>query len=344
MTGSPSSVPQSLPRPRSVPAWRRGLVALVLAAAFSACGPATGASDGPVAERPVRVVATTSLIADLAREVGGDRVEVEGLMGPGVDPHLYRPRESDVARLVGADIVLYNGLELEGKMGEVLEQVEGRGIIAEPVAEVIGEGSLLAPPEFSGAFDPHVWMDVALWRRVSTAVADALIALDPTHAETYLANAEAYQARLTALDAWVREQVATVPDDKRVIVTAHDAFNYFGRAYGFEVRGLQGLSTATEAGTADVRDLAAYVAEQRIPALFVETSVSPRNIQAVLQAVQSRGFEVVIGGNLFSDALGDPGTPEGTYEGMIRHNVSTIVGALGGDGEGGGEGKGGGTN
>ncbi|WP_420455252.1 metal ABC transporter solute-binding protein, Zn/Mn family [Rubrivirga sp.] len=302
---------------------------LAVSVFLSACGPATGTADGPIAERPVRVVATTSLIADLAREVGGDRVEVEGLMGPGVDPHLYRPRESDVARLVGADIVLYNGLELEGKMGEVLEQVEGRGIIAEPVAETIGEGGLLAPPEFQGAFDPHVWMDVALWRRVSTAVADALVALDPTHAETYVANAEAYQARLTALDAWVREQTATVPPDQRVIVTAHDAFNYFGRAYGFEVRGLQGLSTATEAGTADVRDLAAFVAERRIPAMFVETSVSPRNIQAVLQAVQARGFDVAIGGNLFSDALGDPGTPEGTYEGMIRHNVGTIVGALG---------------
>ena len=174
---------------------------------------------------------------------------------------------------------------------------------------MIGEESLLAPPEFEGAFDPHVWMDVSLWRRVSTAVADALIAMDPTHAETYLANAEAYQAGLTDLDAWVREQTATVPDGQRVLVTAHDAFNYFGQAYDFEVRGLQGLSTATEAGTADVRDLAAF-----------------------LQAVRARGFEVEIGGNLFSDALGDPGSPEGTYEGMIRHNVSTIVSALRADG------------
>lgn len=302
------------------------LGALVLG--LAACGPADSSNDVPLAERTVRVVATTSMIADLAREIGGDRVEVEGLMGPGVDPHLYRPRESDVARLVGADIVLYNGLELEGKMGEVLEQVEGRGIIAEPVAEAIGEGSLLAPPEFAGNFDPHVWMDVQLWKRVSTAVADALIALDPTHAETYLSNAEAYQARLDSLDGWVRQQVEAVPEGLRVIVTAHDAFNYFGQAYGFEVRGLQGLSTATEAGTADVRDLAAFVAEQRIPAMFVETSVSPRNIQAVREAVRARGFEVEIGGNLFSDALGDAGTPEGTYEGMIRHNVSTIVGAL----------------
>ena len=210
----------------------------------------------------------------------------------------------------------------------MLEQVEGRGIIAEPVAEAIGEGSLLAPAEFLGNPDPHVWMDVALWRRVSTSVADALSALDPTHAETYIANAEAYQRRLTALDDWVREQVERVPESQRVLVTAHDAFNYFGQAYGFEVRGLQGISTATEAGTADVRDLAAFVAERRIPALFVESSVSQRSIQAVLQAVQARGGTVRIGGSLFSDALGDAGTPEGTYEGMIRHNVSTIVEGL----------------
>ena len=308
------------------------LAGVLLAAAFlPACGPASGADAGPVAERTIKVVATTSMVADLAREIGGDRVEVEGLMGPGIDPHLYRPRESDVARLVGADVVFYNGLELEGKMGEVLEQVEGRGIVAEPVAEAIGEGSLLAPPEFQGNPDPHVWMDVALWRRVSTAVADALSALDPTHAETYVANAQAYQARLTDLDGWVRQQVERVPPGQRVLVTAHDAFNYFGEAYGFEVRGLQGLSTAPEAGTADVRDLAAFVAERGIPALFVESSVSQRSLQAVVQAVRARGGDVRIGGSLFSDALGDAGTPEGTYEGMIRHNVSTIVEGLAGE-------------
>lgn len=303
-------------------------VLLALVVGLEACGPAEGGASGPIAERPVNVVATTSMIADLAREVGGDRVEVEGLMGPGVDPHLYRPRESDVARLVGADVVLFNGLELEGKMGEVLEQVEGRGIVAAPVAEVLDEGVLLRPPEFEGAFDPHVWMDVSLWQEVAGAVADALAEVDPTHAQTYADNAAAYRARLDSLEAWVRGRVAEVPEDQRVLVTAHDAFNYFGRAYGFEVRGLQGLSTATEAGTADVRDLAAFVAERRIPAMFVETSVSPRNIEAVQRAVEARGFAVEIGGNLFSDALGDPGTAGGTYEGMIRHNVDTIVGAL----------------
>ena len=312
---------------------RRALPLALLLVSLAACGPAEGgAASVDLADRQVQVVATTSMIADLAREIGGDRVDVEGLMGPGVDPHLYRPRESDVARLVGADIVLYNGLELEGKMGEVLEQVEGRGIVAEPVAEAVDEGALLAPPEFEGAYDPHLWMDVQRWKRVSTAVADALVALDPTHAETYVANAEAYQARLDALDAYVRDRVAEVAEDRRVLVTAHDAFNYFGDAYGFDVRGLQGISTATEAGTADVRDLAAFVAERRIPALFVESSVSPRSIEAVRAAVRDRGFDVEIGGNLYSDALGNAGTPEGTYEGMIRHNVDTIVDALAGRG------------
>ena len=331
--------PRPEPTPRQRPAGLALLAFLTAAVGLLAgCGPAGGTPAGDVSERTVRVVATTSMVADLAREVGGDRVEVEGLMGPGVDPHLYRPRESDVTRLVGADLVLYNGLELEGKMGEVLEQVEGRGIVAEPVAEAIPRDSLLAPPEFQGNPDPHVWMDVGLWGRVADAVAEALSGLDPTHAATYAANARAYRARLDSLDGWVRQQVARVPPDRRVLVTAHDAFNYFGRAYGFEVRGLQGISTSTEAGTADVRDLAAFVAERQIPALFVETSVSGRSIEAVIRAVQDRGADVRIGGDLFSDALGDAGTPEGTYEGMVRHNVSTIVGGLTGEGVTGAEG------
>jgi manganese/zinc/iron transport system substrate-binding protein len=288
----------------------------------------TNDPDAPVAEREVRVVATTSMLADLAREIGGDRVDVEGLMGPGVDPHLYRPKESDVTRLIGADVVLYNGFDLEGQLGSALEDVEGRGIPAEPVASSVRSSSLLSPPEFEGSFDPHVWMDVSLWRDVAEEVADVLASIDTTHAEVYYENLAAYDAQLQELDRFVRDRVEAVPEERRVLITAHDAFNYFGQAYGFEVRGLQGLSTATEAGTADVSDLARFVAERQIPALFVETSVSPRSIQAVQEAVRAQGFDVVIGGNLYSDALGDPGTPEGTYEGMIRHNVNTIVEAL----------------
>ncbi|MEM0963385.1 MAG: zinc ABC transporter substrate-binding protein, partial [Bacteroidota bacterium] len=230
--------------------------------------------------------------------------------------------------LVDADVVFYNGLELEGRMGEALEQVEDRGISAEPVAQTVRQSALLMPEEFDGAFDPHVWMDVTLWKDVAETLAKEFTDMDSTHAEIYAENLAAYSARLDSLDAWVRAEVEAVPEPQRVIVTAHDAFNYFGAAYGFEVRGLQGLSTITEAGAVDIQDLATFVAERQIPALFVETSVSERSIQAVLEAVRSRGWTAEIGGRLYSDALGDPGTPEGTYEGMIRHNVTTIVEAL----------------
>jgi manganese/zinc/iron transport system substrate-binding protein len=249
-------------------------------------------------------------------------------MGPNVDPHLYRPTEGDVTRMTGADVIFYNGLHLEGKMAEVLEQVERQGIAAEPVAEAVPEARRLAPPEFEGNYDPHVWMDVQLWREAARAVAVQLAALDTAHAAGYTERLAAYTARLDSLDGWVRGRVAEVPESQRVLVTAHDAFNYFGRAYGFEVRGLQGISTATEAGTADVQELARFVAERRIPAMFVESSISPRSIQAVQEAVQARGFNVRIGGSLYSDALGSPGSGAETYEGMIRHNVNTIVDAL----------------
>ena len=305
----------------------RFLLALAVLS-VAACGPAE--ERAPIAERPVRVVATTSMIADLARQIGGERAEVEGLMGPGVDPHLYRPRESDVARLVGADLVLHNGLDLEGKMGEVFGQVEGRGISARAVAEAVPEASRLAPPEFEGRPDPHVWMDVRLWKAVAAEAADAFAEVDPAHADGYRARLTAYQAELDSLGAYVRARIAEIPEDGRVLVTAHDAFNYFGQAYGVEVRGLQGLSTATEAGAADVRDLAAFVAERGVPALFVESSIPPRSIEAVLAAVRARGGTAEIGGNLFSDALGDAGGDADTYVGMIRHNVDTIVEGLSG--------------
>jgi manganese/zinc/iron transport system substrate-binding protein len=298
---------------------------LLLALAGCANGPANG---GDLSGRPIRAVATTSMIADLVREVGGERVTVEGLMGPNVDPHLYRPTEGDVTRMTSADVIFFNGLHLEGKMAEVLIQVERQGIAAEPVAEAVPEDRRLAPPEFQGNYDPHVWMDAQLWKAAAAAVAERLAALDTAHAEGYRQRLAAYTARLDSLDRWVRARVAEVPEPQRALVTAHDAFNYFGRAYGFEVRGLQGISTATEAGTADVQGLARFVAERRIPAMFVESSISPRSIQAVQEAVQARGFSVRIGGSLYSDALGGPGSGAETYEGMIRHNVNTIVEAL----------------
>lgn len=304
-----------------------GPIVAALAAATAACGGPGGAS-GDLSGRPVRAVATTSIVADAVRQVGGDRVEVTGLMGPGVDPHLYRASEGDVRRMSGADVVFYNGLHLEGRMSDLFREMAARGVRTVAVAEAIDTARLLRPPEFEGAFDPHVWMDVSLWRVAVERIAEALAELDPEHADGYRARAAAYGARLDTLDAYVRARASEVPEAVRVLVTAHDAFNYFGRAYGFRVRGLQGISTVAEAGTADVQELARFVAENRIPALFVETSVSPRSIEAVRAAVRARGFEVRIGGDLYSDALGGAGSGAETYEGMIRHNVDTIVAAL----------------
>jgi len=286
-----------------------------------------GAQD--FSNRTINVVATTSMIADLVDIVGGDRVDVQGLMGPGVDPHLYKASEGDVARMAGADVIFYNGLHLEGKMTEVFEQMAGRNIPTIAVAEGGVPDSLQRESAlFTGNFDPHVWFDVTLWSSVAQYVADELARMDSTHATTYEANVQAYLQELEALNAYVRRRAKEVPVEQRVLVTSHDAFGYFGRAYNFEVRGLQGISTATEAGTADVQELAEEVARRHIPAMFVESSVSPRGIEAVREAVRARGFEVAIGGTLYGDALGPADTPEGAYLGMVRHNIDTIVDAL----------------
>ena len=287
-------------------------------------GERTPADDG---DDRVRVVATIGMITDVTERIGGDRVQVHGLMGPGVDPHLYRAGAGDLRRLTSADLILYNGLFLEAALGEVLEEMRGR-VLTRAVTRDIPRDRLLSPPEFEGAFDPHVWSDVGLWRIAAATIRDALVDVDPDGAEAYHGRHAELDAELEALDAWVREEVVRVPEDLRVLVTAHDAFNYFGRAYGFEVRGLQGLSTVTEAGAADVQQLAGFLLERGIPALFVESSIPPRTVESVRRAVLARGGEVEIGGTLYSDAMGGAGTPEGTYPGMIRHNVRTIVEAL----------------
>lgn len=212
-------------------------------------------------------------------------------------------------------------------MGEVLAEMGGRTRVR-AVSEVIPADQRLSPPEFQGAYDPHVWFDVRLWAMTIDVVARTLSEADPAHARDFAANAERYRAELAELDRYVREQAARVPAERRVLITAHDAFNYFGRAYGFQVRGLQGISTASEAGTADVQALAQFIAARRIPAIFVESSIPRRTIEAVREAVAARGYDVRIGGSLFSDAMGNPGTDEGTYMGMVRHNIDTIVGAL----------------
>ncbi len=288
-----------------------------------------GASRDDLASRTITVVATTGMIGDAAANIGGDRIEVTSLMGPGVDPHLYKASEGDVRRLAGADLILFNGLHLEAKMAEVLEEMNGRAR-TEPVAHAIPDELIHRTAE--GAPDPHIWFDVTRWSMAVERIRDVLIEIDPTHADGYRARAGTYLGRLRALDASVRDQIAAIPPEQRVLVTAHDAFGYFGDAYGFEVRGLQGISTRTEAGTGDVQELAQFIAARRIPAIFVESSVSPRAIEAVQAAVAARNFRVAIGGQLFSDAMGSPGTPEGTYIGMVAHNVRTIVAALTADG------------
>lgn len=292
--------------------------------------PPTG--DDPAA-RKLRAVATIGMITDIVGRVGGERLAVTGLMGPGVDPHLYKAREGDVTRLAEADVIFYNGLHLEAGMTRVFERMRGR-VRAVAVTDAIDRTLLLAPPEFEGNYDPHLWFDVRLWMRAVERVRDALADLDPGHAEAYRRNTARYLEELAALHDYVTARAASLPADRRVLITAHDAFNYFGRAYGFEVRGLQGISTAAEAGTADIQELARFIAARRIPAIFVESSVSPRTLEAVKAAVRARGFRVEIGGELFSDAMGDAGTPEGTYVGMIRHNIDTIVTALQGEGAG----------
>ncbi|MFO7587765.1 MAG: zinc ABC transporter substrate-binding protein, partial [Gemmatimonadota bacterium] len=254
-------------------------------------------------------------------------VAVAGLMGPGVDPHLFKASAGDVRALAAADAVFYSGLHLEAAMGEVLEEMSERTPTF-AVAEEIPPERRIASSQFSGSWDPHVWFDVALWSLAADRVARALAELDPDGAEAYRANHAALRDTLGALDAWVRAEVARLAPERRVLVTAHDAFGYFGRAYGFEVVGLQGISTASEASTADVQRLAALIVARRLPSIFVETSVSPRTIEAVRAAVRARGFAVEIGGSLYSDAMGDPGTEEGRYPGMVRHNVRTIVDAL----------------
>jgi manganese/zinc/iron transport system substrate-binding protein len=302
---------------------KKAMISISLAVA--ACG---GGAPDATDEASFKVVATTNIVGDLVQAVGGSQVEVETLMGPGIDPHLYKASAGDVRRMSSAKAIFYNGLHLEGKMSEVLEQIGEREVRTVAVAECVPDEEFLESTAFSGLPDPHVWFDVTLWSRAAQCVADTLAELDPDRASVYLERAQTYAAKLDTLDGWVRERVGTLDPEQRVLVTAHDAFGYFGRAYGFEVRGLLGISTAAEAGTSDVQDLADFIVEREIPAIFVETSVPPRYVQALQEAVRARGFAVEIGGSLFSDSLGDPDTPVGTYVGTVRANVETIVTAL----------------
>ncbi len=276
----------------------------------------------------LRVTTTTGMVGDLVSNIGGEYVNVTALMGPGVDPHLYKPSAGDVERLSDANVIFYNGLHLEGRMTDIFESLDESGTPTYPVAELIPEDLLRRPVEFEGNYDPHIWFDVTLWKYAAQDVADHLVAEDPDNAEAYMTNRDAYLAKLDQLDAYIREQVATIPESGRVLITAHDAFGYFGQQYGLEVFGLQGTSTAAEASANDVQGLAQLIVERQVKAIFVESSVPLATIEAVQAACKASGWNVAIGGQLFSDAMGKSGTPEGTYIGMVRHNIDAIVRAL----------------
>lgn len=284
------------------------------------------------ADKPV-VVTTTTMVTDMVKDVGGEDIEIVALMGPGVDPHLYKPSARDISILRKADVIFYNGLMLEGRMADVFAKMARRGAKVYAVTEEIEETSLLEPPEFEGHWDPHVWFDIQLWTECIPVVVMGLSDVDPTHAEAYKKRGKKLADSYRAIGKWALERVSEIPEDKRVLITSHDAFNYFGRAYDFEVVGVQGISTATEAGLADVSETVDFIKEKNVPAIFIETSVSPATINRI-----SEDSGAVIGGELFSDAMGTPGKMEsgpdgqkydvGTWPGMVKHNINTVVEAL----------------
>lgn len=299
------------------------LLSLIIVAAVIGNGCGTKEKSGG---KPI-VVATTSMIGDIVTFIAGDSVALHTLMGPGVDPHLYKATKGDLDQFAGAGLILYNGLHLEAKLSDILKSMgESRMVVA--VSEQIPRDSLRFPSQFEGNPDPHIWFDLSLWKFSVTRAEEALIALDSAHADLYRQRAAAYRDSMLALDAWVRTEISSIPESQRILVTAHDAFGYFGRAYGIEVKGLQGISTVAEAGLLDVTSMIDLLVERKIKAVFVESSVPHKTIEAVVAGCRERGHDVKVGGELYSDAMGSANTPDGTYFGMVRHNVNAIVTAL----------------
>jgi len=297
-------------------------------------GGLTGCSEkGAVAGKP-RVVATTTMATDLVRRVAGDAVELHGLMGPEVDPHNYVPALSDSSLLERADLVVYSGLHLEGRLQDAIEAMGGRGKRVLELAGAVPAERLLAPQEeFEGTKDPHFWGDPQLWRETVPALVKALSELAPARAGEFEASGRAFVAELAALDEWAKRRIGEIPAEKRVLISSHDAFFYFGRAYGFEVKGLQGVSTAAEAGLKDRSDLVGFIRSRGIRTLFAETSVNDKGLRAVAEEAGA-GLSPE---SLFSDAMGRPGDvievagesyDRGTYTGMMKHNINTIVEGL----------------
>lgn len=302
------------------------LFVLTLLVLGPVASPVQGAYQGGY---PYRIGATVGMVGDIAKAVAGDKGEVTFVIGAGVDPHVYNPTRSDVAMLLRSDIIFYAGLLLEGQMADVLSKIARKRPV-HAVTELIPDAYLLHDPA-TGHSDPHVWMDVGGWMQAVDVVAEALAAFDPPNGDFYRANAASYLKKMKALDDYARQAMASIPQAQRVLVTAHDAFGYMGRAYGLEVMGIQGLSTESEAGLKDINRIVDELVRRKIPAVFVESSVSDKNVRALIEGAASRGHTVKIGGELFSDAMGPAGTYEGSYIGMIDHNVTAITRALGGE-------------
>ncbi len=311
-----------------VVAW---LVGLVL-------GTTTAAQAEPKAY-PYQVTTTVGMVNDIVKNVAGDKANVKAIMGPGVDPHLYKPTRDDVSAMMRADVVFYAGLLLEGKMSDTLIKV-ARNKPVYAVTELIDEKYLLEPVDFAGHYDPHVWMDASAWAKCAEVAGKSLGEYDPKNAALYRTNAATYAEQCAKLHEYAKRSAASIPENSRVLITSHDAFNYFGRAYGLNVMGVQGLSTESEAGLQRINHLVDFIVKNRVKAVFVESSVSPKNIQALIEGAKARGHNVKIGGELFSDAMGADGTYEGTYIGMIDHNITLVTRGLGGEApEGGMQGK-----
>lgn len=310
------------------------LVGVLVGAAAVGCGGGEGSGEAGAVEGKIEVTTTTTHIAQMVESIGGDEVEVEGLMGPGVDPHTYQASQGDTEALIEADAVFYNGLFLEGQMQDLFVQAAEQSPTVQ-VTEAVPEDELLASGDYEGQNDPHVWFAPELWVMTVDPVVEQLSELKPSQRETFEENGEEYKREIMEAHEYAEEQLSEVPEGNRVLVTSHDAFSYFGEAYDFEVRGLQGLSTEDEAGTGDVQQLADFLTEEEIPAIFTESSIPRRNLEAVQAAAQDQGWDLALPDKeLYGDAMGEPGTEEGTYPGMLRANADTIANALAQEGNG----------
>lgn len=313
--------------------WRAGLAMLLLGALLCGCDPGGGGSftgNGTSETGPLKIVVTTSMVGDLVRHVVGEHAEVTGLMGQGIDPHLFRPTARDLGLMMQSDVIFYSGLGLEGAMQSAFERAEKNGKEVVPVTRQLPRDKLMISERFAGHPDPHVWNDAGLWAECLGEVEAVLCRQLPEHADELKGNAAAYRQQLEQLDQYARESIRTIPEHARFLVTAHDAFSYFSRAYQLEEKSVQGITTESEPGVQDINQLVDFLVRHRVPALFVEATVNSANLKAVIEGAQQRGWTVRIGGTLFSDSMGSPGTYEGTYLGMFDHNVTSITRALGG--------------